>query len=289
MPEEILRILCQHLADFQTKFSLRWWVGLGRNYFVHFGLPIPNELERISFNGDREAGVRYEDADILCIFGGAWESTINVARLTKKYSADLGIDMIGLDLGYTGDSCRGHSGFIEGTSNLQELSEDELTKCVFVQGDGDNPNAPGSYLLFRKYEENVDLWEDLPESIQEQIIGRRKQTGKFLNDEDEWSAQAWGSTNCNAHIRLVNPRSQDQTWQDRIYRRSIQFTEPTPTGPRRGLLFLALCRSPLQQILRIHNSRLLPTDGRQDLLLSSGYVKPILSGLYFLPKQLPPF
>lgn len=186
---------------------------------------------------------------------------------------------------------RGHSGFIDGTSNLQELNQAQFSQCVFVQPEDDQPFVGGTYLVFRKYEENLEVWNDLPDFVQEKLIGRRKHSGNFLNQSSEWTSGVWAETSPNAHIRRTHPREisvkHPDHWKERIYRRSIKFTERNAEGSLRyGLLFIALVRDPEVQFVRIHNERLLPIEGLKDYFLSSGYIKPLCTACYFLPKDV---
>ena len=135
------------------------------------------------------------------------------------------------------------------------------------------------------------MWNDLPDFVQEHFIGRKKESGRYMNGAETWSESSWEATPDLAHIRCCHPRSVPMDhpgyWKERIYRRSIKFTERNSDGGlRHGLLFLALVRDPHEQFERIHNTRLLPAGGGQDFLMSSGYIRPIHSACYFLPGTL---
>jgi Dyp-type peroxidase family len=279
--DEIFPKLCHVCCNFQT----RWWFGFGPRFFRSSAFP--KEIDALLFNGDANFRVQIENTDLLCAVGGTWNNIIAVVREIKLLAAQCETPVMAIDIGYDCGTNRGHSGFVDGTSNLQELSSQAFEECVLVQPEDDPAELQGSYLVLRKYEEIVELWEDLPEAVQEQIIGRHKESGLFIGQEADWTPKVASATHQQAHIRLANPRIGSQSWRDRIYRRSISFVEPQKDGIRCGLLFIALCRSPQQQVMRIHNERMLPLAGPEDLLLSSGYIIPLLHAIYFLPYKLP--
>jgi deferrochelatase/peroxidase EfeB len=143
-------------------------------------------------------------------------------------------------------------------------------------------------MVFRKYEEDLEMWNDLPDSVQEFFVGRDKLTGRFLNGREMWTPSVWEKTSPCAHIRRANPRevpaSHPDHWKERIYRRGLKFIEQRRDGDLTyGLLFIALVRDPEMQFARIHNERMLPTVGSKDHFLSSGYIKPLHSSCYYLP------
>lgn len=271
--------------------QVRWQVGVGPMLFERFpSLRRPPLLKNLCLNGDDSYTFEPGSgaSDFLTAIGGGWDEVVGAARRLSESFDEFGLSLRAVNLGHEEATARDHSGFLDGTSNMQELTPGQFSASVLVQSQDDETFAGGSHLIFRKYEEDIEMWNDLPEFVQEHFIGRRKHSGRFLDDVEEWSPQAWDATAACAHVRCANPRElradHIDYWRERIYRRGIKFTERKPDGSiRYGLLFLALVRDPEAQFARIHNERLLPHDAPKDFLLSSGYIKPMRNGCYFLP------
>lgn len=271
--------------------GLRWQVGLGPTLFDRFSaLPRPRALKLLRVNGDAAFGLMPNSgqSDVIIAIGEEWRIIIDTARRLVNLLKDSDFRLRDVHIGYDALSDRDHSGFIDGTSNLQELTPEQFAACVFVQPEDDQPFAGGSYLVFRKYEEDLEMWNDLPERVQERFVGRRKKSGSFLNGSFDWTPEARKTTLANAHILCANPREtppeHPDHWKGRVYRRGLKFTERGSEGLLRyGLLFLAVLRDPEVQFCRLHNERLLPDSGPKDSLLSSGYITPVCSACYYLP------
>lgn len=287
----ILKAVLKDLRSAEGKFELRWQVGIGANLFSRCkSTRKPLLLKELKLNGDEqftfETGC--EDSDILICFAGSWENVTDAAKEILPNLEKNGLAVRSVNIGHDEQTERDHSGFLDGTSNLQELTPAQFSKCVFVQKSDDKENAGGSYLIYRKYEEDLEMWNDLPDYVQEHFIGREKNTGAFMNKKKIWSPEIWKVTAPQAHIKCANPRLLDTAhkdfWKERIYRRGIKFTERKSGGALcYGLHFLALVRNPEEQFVRIHNERILPNKGAKDFLMSSGYINPLRSGCFFLP------
>jgi Dyp-type peroxidase family len=281
--EDGARALCRSLTNI---YGIRFWLGFGAGFYDdQRNSRRPQHLSEFAFNGDG-SDHQWDRAHAAIFLAGSWQDVIPVARSISVRVTELHLRLDRLDIGHRGGTERGHSGFLDGTSNLQELPDDEFSEALFVQEHDDLHHKGGSYLLLRKYLEDVMMWEDLPQGVQEQMVGRRKDTGAFLTDDTHWTPRAWEVTHEAAHVRRANPRGERHKWDERLYRRSFPFLEPGPDGPLAGLLFVALCRDPGRQVVRIHNERLVSPNGKGDLLLSSGYVHPIRTSLFFLPQKL---
>lgn len=283
----IIKAASQRLED----SGCRWQIGFGPTFFTKFrSIPKPGALKTLDINGDEAFGLRpgSGESDLLIAIGGNWETAVSVARSLCYFFDENASTVRGVNIGYDAFNERDHSGFLDGTSNLQDLSPTQFGECVFVQQQDDEAFAGGSYLVFRKYEEDLEMWNDLPDSVQEHFVGREKKMGCFLNGNSEWTPSVWKKTSPCAHIRRANPREvpkgHHDYWKERIYRRGVKFTERKPEGSLRfGLLFIAIVRDPEMQFARIHNERILPLTGPKDLFLSSGYIKPLSSSCYYLP------
>lgn len=223
---------------------------------------------------------------MLLALGGEWQAVLDEATTGLDLLAREEVPGILAHFCSHQGSQRDPTGFLDGTSNLQELTADQFAECVFVPP-GDAGAPPGStYLVFRKYEEDLRMWNTLADGVQEQIVGRRKADGAFLDGGMAWGPAAREATLERAHVRCVNPRAPafGFDWRQRVYRRSIPYRELHGAGVvREGVAFLALSRDPREQVETIHNQRLLPSSGGGDLLLGSGYVVPRRSACYLLP------
>jgi deferrochelatase/peroxidase EfeB len=179
-------------------------------------------------------------------------------------------------------------GFIDGSSNLDPRHEDNDADLVFVDPSkvGEYPPLPpadqppagyggepgtafppdlrpppaaepdwtkdGTYLVVRGSLQNITPWDDLTLGEQEQIIGRFKYSGAFLDLADDPQAvmqppafesdQANQTVPLNSHVRKVNPRRSEDAAR-RVFRRGYPLIQPTGAGLGRGLLFIAFARS----------------------------------------------
>lgn len=259
-------------------------VAFGGSFFDRFRMPRPSRLTQLRFNFD-PGDDRLDRSDRDLVF--ALETShadlgdaLRVIGLLEKWIEDPLLH-VGLRL----SSNRDHLGFIDGTSNLQELTPAEFEQTVFVQDIDDPQFAGGTYIVLRKYREEAYFWHELPPNVQEQFIGRKRETGAFLDGRQVFTEKAWQATPALAHIRCANPRVAEPgrfEWRERMFRRSIPYTTRSPSGDEeRGLLFLALARDPCEQVERLHNVRMQPKSGRRDLLLSSGYAVPLRSTCYY--------
>lgn len=122
-----------------------------------------------------------------------------------------------VDHGFARPDRREFLRFDDGIDNLSNFRDLELDKFVYVsRADGEPEWAVnGSYLVWRKIRENLPFWEAFAEREQEQMIGRKKDTGAPLSRDvtgpggmtpvypDPADARDGALT---AHIRKVQPR-----------------------------------------------------------------------------------
>ncbi len=96
----------------------------------------------------------------------------------------------------------------------------------------------GSYLVARRIEIALGLWDVTGLAAQEQSIGRAKLSGKMLNHVPPMS-----------HIALTEPKNNDG---QRILRRGYSFTDGIAlVTPAVGLMFLCYQRDPRKQFIPI--------------------------------------
>ncbi len=284
----------QKVCDKCEVGSFKYQIGFGCTFFENAGVKYkpPRYLKPIRFNGDLNSGVLLgnDESDLLLVIGGAIDSILELTNSLVQFYEELGCIIRSTNFGYSGGSDRDHTGFRDGTSNLQELDPDSFSKCVFIQpGDDDPLYNGGFYLIYRKYEENIEMWNNLAVSQQEGFIGRKKHSGAFLNGNMEVSKDDFQHTPKTSHIRCVNPRSVDLSdenyWQQRIYRRSIKYSESDQFERivKYGLHFVALVRNPELQIERIHNERMITNKSEKDYFMTAGYIRPLHSSCFFIP------
>lgn len=267
---------------------LRNALGVSHKFFDRLDTAPPTGLKPLRFNGDTRCS---QAADLLVAIAGDWDETLDLALRTRRALEFHGFTLVAANIGNKQGTDRDHTGFIDGTSNLQELTASELLSCTSIQpGDDDDSYVGSSYVLIRKYEEDLRMWSTLSTKVQEQLVGRRKADGTFLDGSMMWGLPSSQATPDRAHIRCANPRNYSPNeWKERVYRRSITYQELGSDGQlHAGLLFVAVARDPDEQVVRIHNTRLLPSAGRPDLFLSSGYVTPLRTSCYLIPTRSSP-
>ncbi len=144
-------------------------------------------------------------------------------------------------------------GFKDGTANIKAEESDALAEHVWVSGEDDAAAswlAGGSYLVVRRINMAIEIWDRQSLDAQERFIGRTKGTGAPLSGGEETSApdfEMMGSTGpiipADAHVRVVHPDLNDGV---RILRRGYNFVDGSNSvgGLDAGLFFLAYLRDP---------------------------------------------
>ncbi|HYC28689.1 MAG TPA: Dyp-type peroxidase, partial [Chitinophagaceae bacterium] len=195
--------------------------------------------------------------------------------------------------------------FNDGIDNLR--SGIDLENLVFVDEYCGEPGwcVGGSYLVYRKIREMMPVWEAFSTEVQEQTIGRKKDTGDPLSRKME------GIENktpiypdhkdakdgpLNAHIRKVQPRRSVpdlfgiHDLERRFLRRSYPFFEGVDrTGQAyNGLHFMAYMKSIQRQFEHVTNMWQMnpdfPVPGTGiDALYAKGVLQTVDGGYYFCP------
>lgn len=145
-------------------------------------------------------------------------------------------------------------GFKDGTANVKAEETAALDEHVWVGGD-DDPRAGwlagGSYLVARRINMAIEVWDRQPLGDQEAFVGRTKGTGAPLSGGEEHTAPDFEMPGSNdqpvipldAHVRVVHP---DQHGGARMLRRGYNFVDGSDAlgGLDAGLFFLAYVRDP---------------------------------------------
>lgn len=183
------------------------------------------------------------------------EETIHALRAVLKITADR-LSLNWKQEGFTSThgarrgplgTGRNLLGFKDGTANADVTNDALMKDYVWVGADSTEPawTQNGSYQVVRLIRNYVESWDRTPLGEQEQIFGRKKDTGAPLGGKDEFDPIDYASDPegkripLDAHIRLANPRTPKET--ARLIRRGFNYSNGvTKSGQLdMGLMFVS--------------------------------------------------
>ena len=177
-------------------------------------------------------------------------------------------------------------GFKDGTMNLKAEDPPALDEHVWVPSGPDAKAgwlAGGSYLVARRINMTIEIWDRQPLREQERVIGRTKAEGAPLSGGSEFSQpdftmQGRGDeplVATDAHVRMVHS---DHNGGVKMLRRGYNFVDGSNGLGRMdaGLFFLAFVRDPRTHFIPIQTKI-----GRGDAM--SEYLQHTGSALFAIP------
>ncbi|MFK9095446.1 iron uptake transporter deferrochelatase/peroxidase subunit [Bacillus salipaludis] len=151
-------------------------------------------------------------------------------------------------------------GFKDGTANPDVNSEKQMNQTVWVQpGDGPNWLVNGSYLVVRRIQMYIEVWDRTNLREQENTFGRYRDSGAPLGQKDEFETldlqkkneQGEYSIPVDSHTRLSHGNG-----SEKILRRAYSYSDGMDMKMGSfdaGLLFLCFQRTPSKQFIPIQN------------------------------------
>ncbi len=183
-------------------------------------------------------------------------------------------------------------GFKDGTANVKAEETEALDDFVWVQ-DGDSAEgagdwlAGGSYLVARRINMTIEVWDRQPLADQEEFVGRTKASGAPLSGGEEFTEPNFKMPGregpvipVDAHVRMVHPTKNDGA---RMLRRGYNFVDGSNAlgGLDAGLFFIAFVRDPDRQFIPIQNRM-----AKNDALVE--YLKFTSSAIFAVPPGVGP-
>ena len=321
------------LEDIPDSYRVTITLGLGASLFTdktgfdRFGLRTqkPKFLKPMpTFPGDSKTFDPTQTASDFIFLIATDHPYINVAAIryfaeyfnkrfreniqTGKHMRDV-LKFYDIEEGFTRKDKREFLKFDDGIDNLH-MVPDDLTRIIYVEDSDNEPNwcVNGTYMVYRKIRENMPVWEDLSDKIQEGIVGRFKETGEPQSRKTEGADKMTPvfpdpldpkDGPLDSHIRKVQPRRPAPDLfgindkERRFLRRPYPFFDGLDESGNsiNGLQFLAFMKSIQQQFEHVVNMwQMNPDFPEKDTGVDALYANEILSnvdgGYYFCPPGL---
>ena len=276
-------------------------IGFGRSLFVdekgkaRFGLDgkLPKKLEPLpSFSGDRlDPTISDGDLVIQACANDPQVAVHAVRNLARIAFGRASVRYSQMGFGRTSSTsaaqvtARNLFGFKDGTANIKVEEKKDVDDFVWVhEEDGPAWLVGGSYVVTRKIDMRIEIWDREALEGQEAIIGRAKGSGGPMSGGDEFEAidfDAKGDDgepliDMKSHVRLAHPDFNDGA---KLLRRGYNFVDGSNGLGQlsAGLFFIAYQRDPAQ-FSKVQKS----LAGLQNDLLNE-YIVHVSSGLFACP------
>lgn len=167
-------------------------------------------------------------------------------------------------------------GFKDGTVNPDVTSKSALQKSVWVQkGDGPDWLVGGSYMVVRRIQMYIEVWDRSTLNDQEATFGRHRDSGAPLGKQNEFDSADFEAVDETG--RLVIPETAHMRvargdGKHSILRRSYSYTDgmDTKTGSLdAGLVFICFQRRPSTQFIPMQQ-RLAKNDKLNEYIVHRG-------------------
>jgi putative iron-dependent peroxidase len=191
---------------------------------------------------------------VLWLSGSAYDVIFDVARgAINELASSASVAVETSSWPYRHD--RDLTGFIDGTKNPSLLAAPEV--ALIPEG---ARGAGGSVLLLQQWAHDATLWESLPVTTQEDVIGRRKPDSTELDPQPP-----------DSHVSRT-----DQDVFGDVFRRNM----PYGTVTNHGTMFVGFSAEHRRLIAMLESMAGIP-DGVRDAL--TRYTKPLTGAVYFVP------
>ncbi|CAI9418715.1 putative deferrochelatase/peroxidase EfeN [Nocardioides sp. T2.26MG-1] len=177
-------------------------------------------------------------------------------------------------------------GFKDGTANVKAEEPEALDDHIWVGADDGDATSSwltgGSYLVTRRINMTIEVWDRQPLGDQEAFVGRTKGSGAPLSGGDEFTEPDFSMPGSDgpviprdSHVRVVHP---DFNGGARMLRRGYNFVDGSDPlgGLNAGLFFIAFVRDPDTHFIPIQNKM-----AKSDAMME--YLKVTGSALFAVP------
>jgi deferrochelatase/peroxidase EfeB len=182
-------------------------------------------------------------------------------------------------------------GFKDGTANIKVEDKKDVEDFVWVhEEDGPDWLVGGSYLVTRKIDMRIEIWDREPLEGQEAIFWRTNGSGGPLSGGDEFEPLDFAAKGADgepaispvSHVRLAHP---DNNGGAKLLRRGYNFVDGSNGLGQlsAGLFFIAYQRDPVKQFVRVQKSL---AGSTHDAL--NEYIVHVGSGLFACPPGVGP-